>query len=51
MLFSLASDSADFDDSFGNFTFTGDSSEETDTTSEGTVTTQGRILTFSQNGI
>ena len=41
MLFSLASDSADFDDSFSNFTSTGDSSEETDTTSEPTVTTQG----------
>ena len=51
VLFSLATDSADFDDSFNSFTFTGDSSEEIDTTSEPTVTTQGRILTFSQNGI
>ena len=36
LLFSLASDSADFDDSFNNVTFTGDTSEVTNTTSSDT---------------
>ena len=46
LLFSLASNSADFDDSFINHTFTGDSSEEVQTTSAPTLTTQARVLTF-----
>ena len=47
MLFSLASDSAEFDDSFGNATFTGDSFEEVETTSIPTVTNSTQNVTMS----
>ena len=47
VLFSLASDSAEFDDSFGNATFTGDSFQEVETTSIPTVTNSTQNVTMS----
>ena len=46
LLFSIASESVDLDNSFGSQIFTGDSFEEIETTSTPVVTTQAKRIKF-----